>query len=277
MNEKLPIQYSAHHASDDFRDFSHRTNLTPEQRTRYSDYGTEFTVPTHGITPALKGTHSRGVIDLNRAPDAPTLFPEKDFAKPKPNAIWKPGQEPTPEERASVFGSVYQSFHNQFLSNLRSLEKEKKPVMVVAWDNTAHYNIGKNEAGEETMMQPFILSNKGDEGKGDSKIETTTCDPRFLEEFAIELRKSLKKFGLPDEVHLNLVYKGGYIPEHYNTRRHPELGVDALIGSFQVEYDTILTHDQETLAPDYDGMIKVRLAFQQAMHNAYINLLTQNI
>lgn len=275
MSEGLPILSSAHHASDNFGEYADRCALTAEQRQRYSDYGTAVTVPREGMEKPLIATRSRGLIDLNREPGSPTLFPKKDFGKPTPNEIWKPGQELTETERGEVLGAVYHKYHDELMQRVREF---KRPGVVIAWDNTAHYSIGKNEAGEDTTMQPFILSNKGMEGNAEAAIgETTSCAPGFLEEFAIELRKSLKKSGLPDEVFLNLVYKGGYIGEHYNTRRHPELNVDQAVQSFQVEYDTLLTHNQETLKADPAAMEKVRIAVERALFNAYANLLTWNV
>ena len=285
MSEKLPILYSAHHASHDFGKFRKRTALTSEQRVRYSDYGTDFTVPKHGIEKPLIATHSRGVIDLNREPDSPALFPTKDFGKPTPNEIWWPGQELTEQERAEVRRNIYDAYHEALMQKVRGF---KRPGLVVAWDNTAHYEISNAATKEREMMSPFILSNRGTRDSADmadvteldarnETIRTTTCDPRFLEEFAIELRKSLKKFGLPDEVFLNRVYKGGYIGEHYNTRRHPELNIDQALHSFQVEYDTLLTNDQQTLTPNFGNMIKLRLAGEQATRNTYANLLTHTI
>ncbi len=173
---------------------------------------------------------------------------------------------------------MYCAYHDQFLKNLQALASKKRPIVVVGWDNTAHYHIGNNEAGQEIMMRPFILSNKGQEGQAHAKVgEAPTCDPRFLEEFAHQLHRSLKTFGLPDEVYLNLVYKGGYIPQHYNTHTYPALEVDRTVEAFQVEYDTLLTHDQATLAPNFQNMERLRVAFEQAMHNAYVNLLTHAV
>lgn len=288
MSETLPIQCSAHHASADFGQFSDRCALTEDQRVRFSDYGTADTVPwghESGETKVnfhipLVAYRSRGLVDLNRAPESDTLFREVDFAKPTPNRIWKPGQAPTEEEKLCARREIYEFFHGQMLVNIRNFDR---PGLVVAWDNTAHYEIGKNEAGQMTMMRPFILSNKGAEGSTDvseearGKGEVTTCDPGFLTEFAMELRKSLKKYGLPDEVFLNLVYKGGYVPEHYNTRRHPEIDVPQAVQSFQVEYDTILTHDQQTLERDSQKMVQMRLAFERALYNSYTNLLTHTV
>ena len=95
----VPVIYSAHHASYDFGTFADRCALLPEERKRYCDLGTEQTVPRNGIQTFI-GEYSRGLIDLNRAPDAPTLFPEYDFARPKPHPIWREGEGLSEEERA---------------------------------------------------------------------------------------------------------------------------------------------------------------------------------
>ena len=142
MKEKLPIQISAHHASSTFGVFSDRCALTSEQRVRYSDYGSAETAPRDGIQEPLVAMFSRGVVDLNRAPDSKTLFPEKDFGKPEPNAIWKPDQGLSLKDRMAIRKSIYEAYHTQLLESIQSFSR---PGLVVAWDNTAHYHIGKNE------------------------------------------------------------------------------------------------------------------------------------
>lgn len=222
---------------------------------------------------------------MNREQTSPTLFPKQDFGKPTPNEVWKTGQELTKSERVEVLRQVYFAYHDALYQRVREF---KRPGIVVAWDNTAHYEISNAATGEQEMMSPFMLSNRGTRDNADmidvaeldarkEPIRTTTCDPHLLDEFAVELRKSLKKCGLPDEVFLNRVYKGGYIGEFYNTRRHPVLNVDQTVQSFQVEYDTLLTHDQETLQPNRQAMENLRVAFERALINAYANLLTWNV
>ncbi|MBI3335998.1 N-formylglutamate amidohydrolase [Candidatus Peregrinibacteria bacterium] len=286
MSERLPIQCSGHHVSDDFGKWGpERCALTAPQKRRFSDYGTGITIPRDGIEEPLIGKYSRGIVDLNREPGSPTLFPKQDFERPTPNDIWLPGQGLTEEERGEVMRDVYRPYHDDLMQRVKQF---KRPGVVVAWDNTAHYEISNAATGEKEMMPPFILSNRGTRDSTDmtdmaeldarkESIRTTTCDPRFLTEFAIELRKSLKQYGLPDEVFFNRVYKGGYIGEHYNTRRHPELNVDQTVESFQIEYDTILTHDQETLKADPSAMEKLCIAAERALFNAYVNLLTWNV
>jgi hypothetical protein len=259
---EIPVVFSAHHASADFNWLSHRCGLTPDQRLRYSDYGTDITAP--GTGRLLVSDHSRGVVDLNRAPDHPALFPEFDFGKPERNSIWYPGREPTEVERALIQGRVYDRYHAALERSLRLIGR---PALVVGWDNTAHYIIGNNEAGEPVMMRNVILSNGGREGSAYPKQgEITTCKPQLLELFADRLRRALGARGLCTDIYFNLVYKGGYIPQRYNTRRRigTPLNVPHEVQSFQVEYDTLITHDQQTLKPDYHAMHNLRTAFEEA-------------
>jgi N-formylglutamate amidohydrolase len=267
MPEKLPIVYSAHHAGRKFGAFSTRVELTPEQQFRYSDYGTAETAPRNGTL--LVGEYSRGLIDLNRAPDNSQLFPTEDFARPTRNKIWLPGQELTEDERKTVLRTVYEPYHDQILNTVRTFTK---PGLVVAWDNTAHYIIGKDEAGNSQEMRPFILSNRGREGSTEGDGETTTCDPAFLQEFGYKFAKALRAHGLPDEIYFNFVFKGGYIAQHYNTRTNPDLHTQP-VQSFQLEYDSALTHDQQTLEPNLQAMQGIQSSFEHAIYETYSNFL----
>ena len=46
---EVPVIYTAHHASHDYDRFANRVALTPEQQIRFSDYGTDVTVPINGL------------------------------------------------------------------------------------------------------------------------------------------------------------------------------------------------------------------------------------
>jgi N-formylglutamate amidohydrolase len=267
MSESLPIVYSAHHASQNFGKFSDRCQLTSEQRLRYSDYGTAQTIPTNGEASFI-AEYSRGLIDLNRTPNDPALFPSEDFGKPTRNKIWIPGQELTEGEMAEIKDTIYEPYHNNILSTIRMF---KQSGLVVAWDNTAHYVIGNNQSGEQEMMRPIILSNRGNEESSEGE-DTTTCDPDLLLELGHQLGRSLLKRRLPNEIHYNLVFKGGYIAQRYNTRTSGDLGTSYPIQSFQVEYDTAVTHDQETLTPNPQAIAALKASFEEAMHQTYKNL-----
>ena len=264
MKSEIPILYTVEHASANLGRFTHRTALTPEQRTRFSDYGTSDTVPQH--TERIVAPFSRGLIDTNRAPDHPQVFPLYDFAKPEPNLIWKPGMELTNGEKERIIEEIYEPYHARILNGVRSFTK---PGIVVAWHNTAHYEIGKDEKGDPQEMKPIILSNLGDEGKAESNKGETTCDPEFLLELAEQCRQELGRVGLPNEVFLNLVFKGGYVAQRYTTRRNSDLDVPHPTQSLQVEYDASITHDQETLAPNRNAMKQLRIVFERAMAQTY--------
>lgn len=266
----LPILYTIEHASDNFGEFAERVALTTEERFKFSDYGTLDTVPEH--TTVIAAQYSRGLIDLNRAPDHPNLYPVVDFAQPAVHHIWENGLSLTSDEKEKVYKSIYKNYHNEILKHVRSFTK---PGFVVAWHNTAHYEIGRNEKEENVMMKPFILSNLGAENSADlSSIQkqnqgTTSCDPLFMQKLAKNFKQELKAVGLPHEVLLNYVFKGGYVAEHYNTRRHPELNVPYPLQSFQVEYDTLITHDQKTLKPNGSNMRMLRNAFETAITKTF--------
>jgi len=289
MPEKLPVVFSAHHASDNFGEFSDRCALNSEQRRKFSDYGTAETVPRDGVL-NMVAEASRGLVNLNASSDEPEkLFRNQDFAKPTPNDIWLPGRAPMDPERADIVSRYYSKYHGALLDKVRGFQR---PSIVVAWDNTAHYQISEKKTGEDEMMKPVILSNKGTRDSADkvdpSEIRAfgeegkqTTCDPRFLDEFRYQLRRALKEVELDkyaDEIYFNRVYKGGHVAEHYNTRRHPkELDTDYAVQSLQFEYDTAITHNQETLEANPEVMTKLRIAVERAMYRTYVNLLTHNV
>lgn len=68
-SREVPVIYTAHHASADFGEFVDRSALHVEQRLRFSDYGTDETVPLNGLA-AFIAERSRALGDLNRHPNA---------------------------------------------------------------------------------------------------------------------------------------------------------------------------------------------------------------
>lgn len=256
---KLPVLYTLEHASHNFGNFGNRIALTDIERFRFSDYGVLETVPRH--TEILSAEYSRGLIDLNRAPDAYDLFPEYDFSNP-PNPIWKKDREPTDKERDFIRKNIYETYQKSILDKIRSFSKR---CIIISWHNTAHYKI------EGKMMAPIILSNLGDAGSASSKTDNTSCSPELLISLAASLSKELKHNNLPHDVALNYIFKGGYVTEHYNTRRHPEIAPGKDIDSIQVEYDTIITHDQNTLKPIQGNIAKLRESFTKAMESVCSN------
>ncbi|MCU0667077.1 MAG: N-formylglutamate amidohydrolase [Patescibacteria group bacterium] len=264
----VPVIYSAHHASHEYGGFSERVALTEGQCERFSDYGTAITVPLNGLW-TLIAMCSRALGDLNRAPDSPTLFPEKDFGKPK-NNIWLPGLELTDLEKIELIGKLHKPYHEKIVD---LLAQRNQPTFVVAWDNTANYPIGRNEAGEVVTMPPIILSNRGSEESAHAHDGgQTSCDPVFMELLADYFRIELEKRQLPHEIHLNLVFKGGYVCSRYSTSSNQTeleaIGISTVVQSLQVEYNTAITHDQETLKFDAVKANLLKSAFSSAIELA---------
>lgn len=258
----LPILYSAHHCSASFGEWSARVALDEERRKRLSDCGTDRTVPLHGR--ALFATHSRGVIDLNRPLSHMDLFRDADFADP-PNRIWHPWQEPTPAEQEDIIRRIYRPYHDRLLRCLQELSRGGRPVLVVAWDNMGRYPLREDGSVRPGSSPPIILSNCGEKG---------SCDAGLLSALAGEFRAALLACGFSADtaggMHFNLPgFKGGYICEHYTTRRHPDLPVDVDVQSLQVEYDIAITHDPYTLEADDDAIRRFQRAFSLAMERTY--------
>jgi hypothetical protein len=146
--------------------------------------------------------------------------------------------------------------------------------LVVAWDNAGKYVLGKDVKGYPVVMKPVILSNRGAEGDGaDLPDSLASCDPRLLRLLARNVSHQLADQDLASQVFLNLVFRGGYVCEHYSTCRHPselyEEGVDVEVQSFQVEYDGSMTCDQDTLEQSPEKVEALRHSFEEAVAITY--------
>jgi N-formylglutamate amidohydrolase len=258
---RIPFIFTAHHASDNFAEFSDRCALSAIERKAYSDYGTDCTVPTIGIC-AIIAEASRGLVDLNRFPNDQARFPTTDFATP-PNNIWISGQQPTAVEQQGIQDSYYTPFHRAVR---QAADEHDGLTVVVAWDNTSEKIIGKNEAGDDVLMPAIILSNNGSENsaKNHDGLQIT-CDAHLLECMAENITNELGSAGFANDVHLNLVFRGKYIAQNYSNYQRQSANT---VQAFQIEYSTALTHNQQTLG-DFGRMNEFRNAMEQALIAAY--------
>ena len=115
---EVPVIYTAHHASHDFGEFESRVALSTEQKIRFSDYGTDLTVPANGLV-SLIAEHSRALGDLNRDPTDPGMFQDQDYAKINRNDIWKLGKGLNEKEKELCLKKYYWSFHNEIINQLK--------------------------------------------------------------------------------------------------------------------------------------------------------------
>ncbi len=258
---QIPFVFTAHHASADFVEYSHRCALSQYERKAYSDYDTDITVPTVGIC-AIIAQASRGLVDLNRFPSDPNRFPTTDFAVPL-NNIWLDGQAPTSVEQKSILDAYFVPFHDAVL---QAIDSNTGPTVVVAWDNTAQKIIGQNDAGQDVMMPSIILSNNGSENSAENHDGLqVTCDARLLELVAQEISNELSKAGFAYDVHLNLVFRSKYIAQNYSNYQRQS---DKEVQAFQIEHSTALTHNQQTLE-DIGRTSEFREAMERALIAAY--------
>jgi N-formylglutamate amidohydrolase len=265
----VPVIYTAHHAGHNFGLFQDRVGLTASQQIRFSDYGTDQTVPNNGLLTMVAET-SRALGDLNRAPHDPGRFQLQDYHRPDRHAIWKPGQELSAADKQFCHERYYLPFHRKILEELQARDSL---TFVIAWDNTAHYTIGHDSRNQPVTMKPFIISNVGaEEAAAKNPGVPTSCDPHFINILAPLFAAELAQRGLPHQVHLNLVFRGGYITRHYSTRRNRQglaaQGITAPVQSLQIEYDTAITHDQVTLEPKPAHILALRDAFSRAIEAA---------
>ena len=133
--------------------------------------------------------------------------------------------------------------------------------------------IGRDVSGNDVSMPTFILSNRGrQDAAGPNDDEVVSCSPRLLEKIQIALINQLKSRGLPHNVRLYTVFRGGYICRRYTTISNPDTlaagGITVPVESLQVECNIALTHDQRSLAPDQEKMIRLRAAFTAAIEIA---------
>lgn len=260
---QLPIIYTVEHASYSLNGYEKRIALTPDLVKRCSDYGSDLTVPKNGIA-YLLAKQSRALVDLNRAVGAEDLFRSTDFAH-QPNQIWLPGQELANSEKKQLRNDFYYPYHQAIVDFLK---QRSEPTLLVSWHNTANKQIGTDESGNPEMMPTIVLSNRGQKGTAEQGDELVTCDPIILEKLATHLARLLGNAGLKNDILFNTHFRGGYVTQRYSSRRNSDelksLGIYADIQSLQVEYNTILTHDQQTLEENTEAIIKLREVFELA-------------
>lgn len=268
--ESLPLIVTAPHASHDFGDFQSRLALTPEQVYRYSDYGTDESAPTTGLH-LIVATQSRGLGDPNRSPDNPLLFAEADFAKPSPNRLWNPGEELTEREKLALSAIHYTDYHAH-IEKAAMEATDKRKTLVVSWHNTADYVIGKDGQGNDIQMPDIVLSNLGDEHRADSAKNIVSCDPELLEALKDTFANELREANITDDVHTNYGFFGGYDAQRYSSKRNPsDFKGKHELQALQVEYNTKLTHDQETLEEIPGRLQALREAFERAIEKTLLD------
>lgn len=313
MPECLPIVISQHHGSYHLGEFADDIALSREQVIRNADYGNELAAPsdtgdargTRYLFHTHHATHARAVVDLNRNKSHPHVI----AAQPNPDAyfkqfpglqIWKPGRFPTTAVRERIMTTIYDPYRTGILNDIRAA---REPTIFVAFDNCAGGELYQQDSGTPKMMPAFILSNNGEPGKSGmgpenadrktiidpetqvSKDILTSCDPRYLAELQREFAHSLKRFGWdgPDEIELNTFIKAPHgelanLGLTFNNRNNPDyIGTSYDVGAFQLEFNTDMIVNPQTLEHDMGRIVLLRAAFGDALRNAHANTRTVNV
>lgn len=85
----------------------------------------------------MTATHSRYVVDLNRDPDGVALYPGADNTELCPTRcfdgqpIYRPGQEPQPDEVLARRAEYWQPYHNQLVAQLAAIKSRHGHVLLL--------------------------------------------------------------------------------------------------------------------------------------------------
>ena len=176
----------------------------------------------------IAATHSRYVIDLNRAPDGKPLYPGASNTELCPTTtfaedpIYKPGQEITESEIAERRDAIWQPYHARITEELE--QKKTQHGYALLWD--AHSIRSEVPRFFEGRLPDLNLGTGGG----------SAADPGLAGLLAAVGREAEQDLGFTYA--LNGRFKGGYI-----TRRHgnPETGVQAV----QLELSQITYMDED--------------------------------
>ena len=160
----------------------------------------------------LVPTHSRYVVDLNRAEDDTSLYPGQNTTGLCPvrgfdgRPLYLDGQEPTPDDVRRRVDAYWRPYHAALAGELERLRAEHGRV--VLWE-------GHSIRGELPWLFPGRLPdlNLGTAGGA-------SCSPELAERLALVLARQDGYDWVA-----NGRFKGGHITRHYG---RPELGIDAV-------------------------------------------------
>lgn len=209
---KLPILLSIPHAGTYVPDalskrFVTRATLLPDTDWHVEElYAWARKLGLH----ILIATHSRYVIDLNRAPDDQSLYPGKFTTGLCPHTlfdaspIYQTNQEPTAQEIHERIKNYWQPYHEKLSTVIDELKNHKRMVLLDAHSIRSHI---------PTLFEGRLPDlNLG-------TADGTSADNNLSNKIESYCKKS------PFTFVCNGRFKGGYITRHYG---NPMQGVNAM-------------------------------------------------
>jgi len=160
----------------------------------------------------ITATHSRYVIDLNRAPDGSDLYPGKDTTELCPTAafdrapLYRGGRLPDGEEIARRVATYWQPYHTALAAELERLKAMHGAALL--WD--AHSIASEVPRFFEGRLPDFNLGSNGG----------ASCDPELAQR-VMAVAEAAQGYSAV----LDGRFRGGYITRHYG---RPDEGVHAL-------------------------------------------------
>ena len=198
-------------------------------------------LPELGIS-VIQSTHSRYVVNLNRALTLPLLGPENSCAIPDMTCFGKPlyDNEPTPFQIEQQVEQYYKPYHNELLNVVEKLLKEFGHVYLL--DLHSYYR------------GPEIDVCLGD-------VYGATCSERLTG----TIEDSYSRHGF--EVVRNELWIGGYITRHYGAMDNVEaLQIELRFPSYleggTFEEDEVPGYDSEKFR---NARRRLRRAFENAV------------
>jgi N-formylglutamate deformylase len=186
----------------------------------------------------LAATHSRYVIDLNRAPDDRALYPSMRHTGLVPTEtfdgmpLYGPGDSPDPAEVAERHERYWRPYHAQLAAALAAIRQ--RHGCVVLFDCHSIRSVVPRYAADR--IADFNLGT----------ADLTTCAP--------ELRRTIADALVRDSRYslcVDGLFKGGFIPRHYAA---PGAGIHA----FQLEL-SMATYMRERPTPVFDEELAERV------------------
>lgn len=198
--------------------------------------------PELGAT-MIAATHSRYVIDLNRAPDNKPLYPGADNTELCPlttfdhDPIYLPGQEPGDAEIAERIATYWKPYHDQLAHELARLRARHERV--VLWDG---HSI-------RSVVPRFFEGRLPDFNLGSA--DGASCDPELAERIAADAGRANAYSSVLDGR-----FRGGYITRSFG---RPREGIHAM----QLELSEITYMEEELpfrYLPDEAEAVKAVIA-----------------
>mgnify|MGYP001109138491 CR=1 FL=1 len=164
--------------------------------------------------------------------------------------------------------ALHYSEYYELIEKAAQASTKKRKTLEISWHNTGDYVIGNDAEGNPIQMPDIVLSNLGDENRPDTAdpSKTVSCDPDLLMTLSDNFAAELAGAGMPVTSTVNYGFSGGYETQRYSSDRNPrDFRGKHSLQALQVEYNTKLTHNNETLEEIPGRLVLIKGSFERAL------------